>query len=211
MIYELRTYTLPPGAMPRYLELAEKVGRPARGNNYGMNHGYWTSEFGTLNQVWHLWSYESYEERTRLRAELAKNPTWTNEYVAPIRPLLLRQDLRLLNALIDPRPPAGSGNVYEIRMYRTHVGNARPWAELFQSILPVREKYSKIVGLWTGEFPQPNEAVHMWAYPDLNARTAARAAVAKDPEWQAFTPKSSPQLAEMQSVLLIPTAYSSMK
>jgi hypothetical protein len=211
MIYELRTYTLHPGTMPKYLELAEKVGRPARGNNYGMNHGYWTSEFGQLNQIWHLWSYDSYDERTRLRGELAKNEKWVKEYVPGIRPFLQRQDLRLMNAVVEPRPPAGTGNVYEIRIYRTHIGVAKTWAELIQSYLPVREKYSKIVGLFYSEFPQPNEAVHMWAYPDLNARMAARAALQKDPGWHEFLGKSGPHLVEMQSVLLIPTAYSGMK
>ena len=42
MVYELRTYTLIPGKMPEYLKAAETIGRPARGNNYGVNHGYWT-------------------------------------------------------------------------------------------------------------------------------------------------------------------------
>ena len=55
MVYELRCYTLLPGKMPEYLKAAETIGRPARGNNYGVNHGYWTAEFGALNQIWHLW------------------------------------------------------------------------------------------------------------------------------------------------------------
>lgn len=211
MIYELRTYTLQPGTMPKYLDLAENVGRPARGNNYGTNHGYWTSEFGTLNQIWHLWSYDSYEERSRLRAELQKNDKWVNEYVRAIRPFIQRQDLRLLNAVVDPRPPGDGAHVYEMRIYRTNLGAARQWAELIKSYLPVREKYSPLVGLWYGEFPQPNEALHMWAYKDLNARTAARAAASKDPGWQEFLGKSGPNLLEMQSVLLMPTAYSAMK
>ncbi|HKU94002.1 MAG TPA: NIPSNAP family protein [Vineibacter sp.] len=211
MIYELRTYTLQPGLMPKYLELAEKVGWPARGNNYGRCYGYWTSEFGTLNQVWHLWSFDSYEERTRLRGELMKNETWTQDYVAKIRPLVQRQDLRLLNAVVDVKAPGAGSHIYEVRIYRTLVGQAKPWAELIKSYLPVREKYSPLVGLWTGEFPQPNEAVHLWAYSDVNARMQARAAASKDPGWQEFLGKSGPHLAEMQSVLLVPTAYSTMK
>ena len=46
MVYELRCYTLLPGKMPEYLKAAETIGRPARGQNYGINHGYWTAEFG---------------------------------------------------------------------------------------------------------------------------------------------------------------------
>ena len=70
MVYELRCYTLSPGKMPEYLKAAETIGRPARGQNFGVNHGYWTAEFGALNQIWHLWKYDSYEERTRLRYQL---------------------------------------------------------------------------------------------------------------------------------------------
>lgn len=208
MIYELRTYSFHQGKMPAYLKLGAEVGRPVRGDHYGICHGYWTAEFGTLNQVWHLWSYDSLDERTRLRGELAKNPRWTNEYVAAVRPLLARQDIRLLNPIYGFTPPTQAGGVYELRMYRTVVGGAAPWATAFRAIMPVREKYSKNVGIWTGEAPQPNEVVHMWNYADVNARFAARAACARDPEWQAFIGANGHYLAEMTSTLLLPTAYS---
>ena len=108
MVYELRTYTLIPGKMPEYLKAAETIGRPARGQNYGVNHGYWTSEFGALNQIWHLWKYDSYEERTRLRAELQKNKDWTEKYVPIVKTCLVRQDLRLMNAVVDIKPSDGT-------------------------------------------------------------------------------------------------------
>ena len=75
MVYELRCYTLFPGKMPEYLKAAETIGRPARGNNYGVNHGYWTAEFGALNQIWHLWKYDSLNDRERLRGELRRTRT----------------------------------------------------------------------------------------------------------------------------------------
>ena len=96
MIHELRQYTLKLGKLPEYLEYARTIGRPARGNDYGLNHGYWTTEHGPLNQVWHLWSYDSLDERARLRAELQKNKAWTTEYTPRIRPLLERQDIRFI-------------------------------------------------------------------------------------------------------------------
>jgi hypothetical protein len=211
MIYELRTYTFHNGKLPAYLDFAATVGRPVRGQDYGRNHGYWTAEFGTLNQVWHLWSYDSLDERERLRAELAKNERWTREYVPGVRPLLQRQDIRFLKPAVDLKPPANEGNVYELRMYRTQPGMAGSWAQLFKEVLPVREKYSPNVGLWTGEAPQPNEVVHLWAYPDLNTRARARAEAGKDPAWREFLGKGGPLLLEMQSVVLLPTAFSPMK
>ena len=117
MVYELRCYTLAPGTMPEYLKAAETIGRPARGQNFGENHGYWTAEFGALNQIWHLWKYYSYEERTRLRGELAKHKPWTEGYVPVIRPLIQRQYLRLINAVVDIKPSDGTtGNPFSKRM-----------------------------------------------------------------------------------------------
>jgi len=211
MIYELRTYTFHPGKLPAYLDLARSVGRPVRGNDYGTNHGYWTSEFGTLNQIWHLWSYESHAERNRLRGELARNERWTKEYVPNIRPLIMRQDIRFLDLVSGINPPEQQGGIYELRMYRTQVGAAKQWAQLIKSVFPVREKYSKNVGLWTGEAPQPNEALHLWNYKDVNTRLQIRAEVGKDPGWQEFLVKSTPMLVEMQSVLLLATDYSPMR
>ncbi|HET6184742.1 MAG TPA: NIPSNAP family protein [Acetobacteraceae bacterium] len=211
MIHELRTYTLHPGKLPAFLDLAANVSRPVRGDAYGKLHGYWVSEFGTLNQVWHLWEYASLDERARLRLALAANERWRTEYVAKVQPLMVRQDIRLLEPVRPVQPPDGAGHLYEVRIYRANVGKARPWANLFNAIMPVRERYSRNVGIWMGEAPQPNEIVHMWAYPDLNIRAKTRAEVAADPKWQEFLREAGGMLAEMQNTLLLPTAFSPMK
>lgn len=211
MIYEFRTYTFAPGQAPKYLNLVREVGKPIRGDNFGRNHGYWSAEFGPLNQVWHLWSFASLDERTRLRAELGKQERWVKEFIPGVRPLLQRQDIRLLNPVIEPRAPATEGNVYEFRIYRTKIGMAKPWTEVFCEHLPAREQYSKIVGLFYTEAPQPNEVMHIWAYKDLSARAEARAASMKDPKWQEFLGKSGPMLEEMQSIALLPAPFSPLK
>jgi hypothetical protein len=212
MIYELRTYTVKPGALGDMIKAASTVSRDVRGDNYGKLEGYWSTEIGPLNQVMHMWSYNSYDERTKLRAELAKNPRWTGEYTPLIFPLLVRQDVRLMNAIRPPVAPASSGNIYEFRNYRAKTGGAvRQWIELFTGVLPEREKYSKIVGLWQTEAGQPNEVCHIWAYPSLNARADARNAALKDPAWQAFLGKGTPLLDEMNSTIMLPAPHSPLK
>jgi NIPSNAP len=131
MIYELRTYTFHPGQLPAYIEHVEKVGRPVRGDDYGKCWGYWTSEFGVLNQAWHLWSYESLDQRTRMREALSKNERWTREYVPAVQPMLQRQDVRFLNPVVDIQPPP-PGGIYELRIYRMHPGRAMQWAQAFK-------------------------------------------------------------------------------
>src|SRR6185437_7967932 len=134
MLYELRTYTLKPGSIGEMVKAASTVSRDIRVNDFGKLEGYWSTEIGPLNQVMHMWSYADFNERARLRAELGKNPLWTGEYLPLIRPLLVRQDIRLLNALRAPVAPASAGNIYELRNYRAKPGGAvRQWLDAFQA------------------------------------------------------------------------------
>jgi len=211
MIYELRTYTLKAGTVAEVARNAGAVARAIRKDDYGRLEGYWTSDIGPLNQVLHLWSYADLNERQRLRGELAANARWTSEYVPLIRPHLVRQDIRLLNPVRPPEPPAVPGNVYELRAYRTRPGAVRQWIDLFTRALEVRERYSRMVGLWITEAGQPNEVCHIWAYPDLNARAQVRAAAVADPVWQRFLADSAPLLDEMHSTVMLPAAHSPLK
>ena len=212
MIYELRTYTIRTGGLADQVKAASTLSREIRGDNFGKLEGYWFTEIGPLNQVMHMWSYADAVERTRLRAELGKNARWTGEYIPAIRPLLVKQEVRLMSAIIPPVAPAKSGNIYEFRNYRAKpLGGLKQWQELFLGVLPEREKYSKIVGLWQTDSGQPNEVCHIWAYPDLNARAEARGNALKDPAWQEFLGKATQHLEEMHSTIMLPAPHSPLK
>jgi len=212
MIYEQRTYTVKPGTLGDMIKAASTISREIRKDDYGKLEGYWSTEIGPLNQVLHMWSYNSFDERAQMRAELAKNQRWTSEYVPLIRPLLVRQDVRLMNAVRPPVAPASTGNVYELRNYRGKAaGGLKQWLDAFTAVLPEREKYSKIVGLWTTEAGQPNEACHIWAYPSLNARAEARGNAMKDPAWQEFLGKGPGFLEEMHSTIMLPAPHSPLQ
>jgi hypothetical protein len=163
MIYELRTYTLQPGTQGQYLKNSSEVGRKIRGDKYGKFEGGWSTEFGTLNQYVHLWSFESLNERERLRSELAKNEEWTKGYLPHTRGSLLAQENKILSPVLPLKPPAGAGHVYELRWYRAHVGKLAEWLALFTGVMPAREKYSKNVGVFQTEAGQLNEVVHLGA------------------------------------------------
>lgn len=212
MIYELRTYTVKPGTVGDMVKAASEVSTDIRGNNFGKLEGYWFTEIGPLNQVMHMWSYSDLNERARLRGELAGNARWTSEYIPLIRPVLVRQEVRILNALKPPVAPSSTGNIYELRNYRAKpLGAVRQWTEAFTAALPAREKYSKMVGLWQTESGQPNEVCHIWAYPSLNARAEARANASKDPVWGEFLGKGREFLEEMHSTIMLPAPHSPLK
>ena len=97
MIYEVRTYDVKPGRLADYLKLFNDVGLPAR-KNFGVLVGFWFTEFGPLNQVVHLWQYESLDKRAVLRAELLKQPPWVDDFLPKALPMLDKMNSVVLNA-----------------------------------------------------------------------------------------------------------------
>jgi NIPSNAP len=124
---------------------------------------------------------------------------------------MLAQENKILSPQLPLKPPADSGWLYELRWYRSHPGRIGEWIREIKGIMPTREKYSKIVGLWQTEMGQLNEAVHLWAYRDLNERAAVRAKALADPDWQAYIGRSAPLLIQQNAVVLIPAPSSPMK
>lgn len=211
MLHELRTYTARPGAIPDILKVNEEVGRKARGNDYGVLEGYWYTEIGPLNQVMHLWRYDSFEERARLRKELSQNEDWTKGYVPVLRPLLVNQTTRFLNPAKELVPPQTEGNFYEFRNYRLKPGTAPGWMKRILDVMPVREKYSKNVCAWITEGPNPNEVCHLWAYSSFEERMEARNGVSQEKAWQEFAAAGREELEEMHSTLIFPSSFSPLK
>lgn len=76
MIIDHRTYTLRPLKLGKWLALYEQLALPVQLRYLGNLIGFFQTEIGTLNQVVHLWGFDSLEERQRRRAEMAKDPDW---------------------------------------------------------------------------------------------------------------------------------------
>ena len=71
MILEVRTYTAQTGGgTARWLEYYEKHGLPPSRRHLGQLVGFFTSEIGPLNQIVHMWRYESLADREARRATL---------------------------------------------------------------------------------------------------------------------------------------------
>jgi hypothetical protein len=211
MIHELRTYTLWPGQVPAFLQSAEEIAMPIRGDDYGKLEGFWFTEFGRLNQVVHLWSHADLNARQDARTRLAQNRDWTTDYVPAVQPLIRHQSIRLMHPRLPLKAPTGNGNVYEYRHYQMRIGKAPEFIALISEAMPVREKYSQNVCLWHSEAAEPNEVSHLWVYDDLNARMEARAKSRQDPDWGAFLGKAGPCLEEMSAIILIPAPFSPLQ
>lgn len=95
MIVDQRIYTLHPGKTPEWIETMANGGFAMQQPVLGRCMGYYVSEFGPLNQIVHMWAYDSLEERAARRAELRKIPAW-NEIRNSLMPAVHHQENRLL-------------------------------------------------------------------------------------------------------------------
>ncbi len=95
MLVEQRTYTTLPGRVRDYLSLYEEQGLEIQRRILGRMVGYYFSEVGDLNQVVHLWAYESLDERSDRRARLLADSDF-KAYVQKMLPLLVKQESRIL-------------------------------------------------------------------------------------------------------------------
>ncbi len=97
---EMRTYELKPGTANTYVALYLEEGFEIQKSHLGEPVGYYVSEVGELNQVVHMWRYESLEERTEKRTALFADPAWL-EYVGKIGPMVLHQRNAIFNDIFD--------------------------------------------------------------------------------------------------------------
>jgi hypothetical protein len=212
MIHELRIYTIQPGRLAEFVDLAGSVSRPIRGDRFGRLVGYWTTEHGPLNQALHMWEFADVTARAQARAGLAKDERWQKEYVPKSQPLLVSQE----NMLLTPfdwyplRSASGMG-IYELRIYRLQPGKIGEWARTIQAALPIREKHSSPVGFWQVEVGSLNTVLHIWPYRDWQHRADVWKALGSDPAWQDARKQFHPLMQAQESRLLVPSSFSPLR
>ncbi len=94
-IVELRTYDLQPGSHPEWLKIYQDSVVDLQQEILGHRFGYFHTELGPLNQIVHMWAYDSLDDRARRRAELTSRPEWA-EFTPKVRPLLQKMESKIL-------------------------------------------------------------------------------------------------------------------
>lgn len=95
MIVEQRTYTIKPGTTQEYLKTYQEQGMEAQLEILGNMVGYFYTEIGPLNQIIHMWGYDSFEERTKRRTALFQDPRW-QKMLPNLRQHLVSQESKIL-------------------------------------------------------------------------------------------------------------------
>jgi hypothetical protein len=100
MLVEHRTYTLKPLRTGDFVKLYEALALPLQLRYLGRLIGFFTTEVGTLNQVLHLWGFDSLADRERRRAEMVADPAWA-VYIDALRELdvVVHQETQFLKSV----------------------------------------------------------------------------------------------------------------
>jgi len=95
MFVEERIYTMHPGKIGEYIKAYAAEGLAIQKPILGRLVGYYSTEFGPLNQVIHMWAYETLAERAERRTRLFANQAWL-DYLGKVRPFIASQESKLL-------------------------------------------------------------------------------------------------------------------
>ncbi|CCF22310.1 MULTISPECIES: NIPSNAP family protein [Alphaproteobacteria] len=87
MFVDMRTYTLKNGNVSKFLALYEAEGLAVQTRILGRMVGYYFTDIGPLNQIVHMWGYDSMDDRWERRKALQASPEW-QAYAVQMRPLV---------------------------------------------------------------------------------------------------------------------------
>ena len=76
MIIDHRTYRIKHGMERAYLKTFEELGLPIQLRHLGNLVAYFKTEIGPVNEVIHLWGYESLADMEKRRAQRDADPDW---------------------------------------------------------------------------------------------------------------------------------------
>ncbi|HEV7662818.1 MAG TPA: NIPSNAP family protein [Chloroflexota bacterium] len=186
MIYEIRTYNLKSGCVGEY-EQRFGNGLAAR-SKYSELYGFWHTEIGPLNQVLHIWGYESLQQRADVRAAAAKDPSGT--WPPAGSDLLLSQESDILLPIKGMEHHGGVhelGGVYELRMYTYPAGALPGVAEAFSAAYPGRHGVYPVGGIWTSDLGNLNRLYQLFPYKNWDHRDQVRAELRDKHLWPAHT------------------------
>jgi hypothetical protein len=205
MIIEMRTYTLQPGTLA---EVEKRFGEalPIR-EKHSKLAAFWHTEVGPLNQIIHVWAYDSFEHRLDARSAAMKEEGWP----PPIREFVvgMQNEIFLPAPFSPPLTPRAVGPLFEIRQYTLTGGSIPGLIERWSEKIEGRQKFSPLVGAWHSEIGALNKWVHIWAYKDANERFSARAAAAATGQWPARNPPGV--VIKQENSFVMPAAFSPIK
>ena len=206
MIVEVRTYQLKPGTLA---EAEKRFGAalPVR-EKHSKLAAFWHTEVGALNQIIHVWAYDSFAQRTAVRAAAGNEEGWP----PPIREFVVSQQSEVFvpAPFSPPLAPKTVGPVFEIRSYTIAPGAIPGVIERWAGKIEDRVKLSPLVGAWYSEFGGLNKWVHIWAYKDAAERQRIRGDAVARGLWPPGSGATG-AILKQENMLVAPASFSPIR
>lgn len=231
MILEHRAYTMQIGLLERFYELQVERGFDAIAPVLDRLIGYFSTVDGPLEQVVHLYAFDSLEDwRERLHG-LYGIPE-LEPYFEKVRPIMLKQENHvLLPAPLDKLSPhfkigsywqrgdgplAGSEDMRDLLLEEQVISLApgmlgRYWEAMDQTgsraLSPLDTNRLGSFYMMVGPLHQ---VYHYWFFDGFDDRTRRHNAVRMNPDWVAFQETIRPLVVQQESKLLRPAPVNEM-
>uniref|UniRef100_H3ASG7 Nipsnap homolog 3A n=1 Tax=Latimeria chalumnae TaxID=7897 RepID=H3ASG7_LATCH len=210
--YEFRTYSVKPAKMTDFIKLTTENIHLRTAHSELL--GYWTVEIGGLNQVFHIWKYDSYAQRAAVRTALAQNQEWQGKYISRMLPMLDKQhnEVTYLVPWCQIGKPPKKGT-YELVTFQMKPGGPSVWGPSFEAAVNTHANagYATLIGIFHSEYGFLNQVHALWQYESPDNRATGRHRIHEDARVVAAVRQSVSYLMSQENKLLIPTSFSPLK
>lgn len=161
-LYEFRVYDVQPHLYTAFLQLTNQKIHLRTAHSQLI--GYWSVEYGALNQVFHIWKYDSYSARAAVRSSLAQDPDWLQQYISKAIPMLSKQTnevTRLLPWQLLQAPPI-DGGVVELQRFHMRPGGQDLWGRCLQDYIQLQQAPGQVLGAFTNDIGENNTVQVLW-------------------------------------------------
>uniref|UniRef100_A0A674B2I9 Nipsnap homolog 3A (C. elegans) n=1 Tax=Salmo trutta TaxID=8032 RepID=A0A674B2I9_SALTR len=209
--YEFRTYSIQPEKNVAFLRLTNEKIHLRTVPSELLERGVRRLE----TRFFHIWKYDSYAQRVGVRASLAQDPNWIEEYISKAMPILTSQDNEVTYLVpwsnVESLPK--DGGVYELRSFQMHPGGPVVWGEAFQAAVSAHAArgHAHLVGVFHSEFEWLNKVNALWWYESPDQRAAVCHKAHGDARVVAAVRESVTYLESQTNKLMFPCSYSLLK
>lgn len=166
---------------------------------------------GEQDTFYHVLEYENH---TGLDKAWKKIPGSDHERALnALRPFLRSRATQLAQefAFLPTSPPREEGGIFELRAYQLSPGTLLEWEATWRRGIEARQKLVKPVGAWYTQNGRLHHVYHLWQHQDLETRKEMRERAWEVDGWADTVHKTSQLSQSMDSLILTPLPFSSLK
>lgn len=186
MIYEVRSYLIKPRETEDFVKIFAEAYEKRK--EYSELAAFFITEVGPLNQVIHIWPYQSAAERDHIRTEAVNAGIWPPKGSDHI--LDMKSEIFTPFAYDGDFGTGDLGPLFEWREYTLNPGKMPGVMKAWKAALGERRKVSPFVFAMQTDSGVLNKFVHIWGYKSFEHRAEVRADTVSKGIWP---PKGSPQ------------------